>query len=172
MRAMVLLDSHQEREADLENKKREVLEKQEIAGRQLTDILLRNDLLEKKIEEQFKEKLALEEAHQVLSKKIEKLETIATEKTARKANGQAKLVSWNEPNQRVKLVFGAVFIHAVLTLKDEEEFESFFIRLGKRSIPCETESFYDKNDGRLVKIEVSCSFTVGNGIKLADYTGS
>jgi len=171
MRAMVLLDSHQEKEANLENKKREVLEKQEITGRQLTDILLRNDLLEKKIEDQFKENLALEEAHQELSKELEKFEIIAVEKTVRKANGHENLVSWMEPKQRLKLVFGTVFIGAVLTLADEEKFDSFFIRLGKRSIPCETESFYDKNDGRLASIEVSCSFTVGNGIKLCRLYG-
>ena len=96
---MVLLDSHQEREADLENKKREVLEKQEIAGREFTDILLRNDLLEKKMRRAIQGKASpLKKAHQVLSKKIEKLaKTIATEKTARKANGQAKLVSGTSP---------------------------------------------------------------------------
>ena len=171
MKALVLLDSHQDQEAILEKKKLEFILKQEIAGKQLTDILLRNDLLEKKIEQKFKENLALKESNQELSDKIEKLEIIASGKIGLQADGQAKFVSWIEPKERFKLIFGTVFIRAILTLKEEKEFESFFIRLGRRSIPCETESFYDQNDGRLTRIEASSSFTVGNGIKLCRIYG-
>lgn len=176
MRAMLLFENQQEKQSDLENKRREILEKQQIAGRQLGDILLKNDLLEKKIEEQFKDKAAVEVANQELARKLEKFELICSERTPQRvkvvqSKGQLKLVSWIEPKQKINLIFGTVLMSAVLTFDDEEIFESFFIRLGKRSIPCEIEPFYDKNEGRLAKIEVTSNFTIGNGLKLCRLYG-
>ena len=171
MKAMVLLDGHQEKESNLEKKKQELLEKEKISEKHFADILFRNDLLERKIEDQFEERLVLAEAHNEVSKQLEKFLVTDSEKTTPNLDGQVKTISWLEPKQKLNLVFGTVFIEAVLILSEEENFESFFIRLGKRSIPCEIEYFFDKNKGSIARIQVSCSFTVGSGLKLCRLYG-